>query len=59
MPKINVQVGVVKDAGLFPDPKEVREKRIAEMVAEDKPRKKPAIKKPAVAAKTTRTKKVK
>ena len=69
MPKIDMQVGKLdvefKAAWPFPDPKEAREKRIEEMVAEDKPRKKPAVKKttaretkkPAVKAKTIRTKK--
>jgi len=56
MPKINMEVGKLdvefKAAWPFPDPKAAREKRIEEMLAEDKPRKKPAVKK-TVARKTT------
>ena len=56
MPKIDMQVGKLdvefKAAWPFPNPKEARKKRIEEMVAEDKPRKKPAVKK-TVTRKTT------
>jgi hypothetical protein len=49
MPKIDMQVGKLdvefKAAWPFPDAKAVREKRIEELIAEDKPRKKPAVKK--------------
>ena len=53
MPKIDMQVGKVQidtqapefKMWPFPSPKEVREERIKEMLAEDRPKKKPAIKK--------------
>jgi hypothetical protein len=60
MPKIDIQVGKVQvdtetpefKMWPFPSPKEVREERIQEMLAEDRPKKKPAakkaVKKPAV-----------
>ena len=58
MPKVDVQVGIAKQSWPFP---EVEVKNLAE---EPAPIKKPAVKKattrkPSVAAKTARTKKVK
>jgi hypothetical protein len=49
MPKINMQVGKVniEAAWPFPAAKEAREKRIEEMLAEDRPKKKPVAKKTA------------
>jgi hypothetical protein len=53
MPKIDMQVGVVKNAWPFPAAKEAREKRIEEMLAEDRPKKKPVAKRTATVAKKT------
>jgi hypothetical protein len=44
MPKIKIDAGVVA-AWPFPAAKEAREKRIEEMLAEDRPKKKPVAKK--------------
>jgi hypothetical protein len=57
MPKIDVQVGVIKDAWPFPVPKEEVEPQVKKPTVKKATTR--TTKKPAVAAKTTRTKKVK